>query len=91
VGGGLFSFLRGFYCSLFWGFSSVSGVWVLLFLLGFCGFALVVPVYIGAPYAFINKVFLLIKKKNIWMEAYNSPLFSSYNEFLEFCSSFSPL
>jgi hypothetical protein len=48
-------------------------------------------VYIGAPYAFINKVFLLIKKKNIWMEAYNSPLFSSYNEFLEFCSSFSPL
>jgi hypothetical protein len=31
--------------------------------LGFCGLALVVPVYLGAPYAFINKVFLLIKKK----------------------------
>jgi uncharacterized membrane protein YhaH (DUF805 family) len=45
VGGGLFSFLLGFCCSLFWGFSSVSGVWVLLFLLGFCGLALVVPVY----------------------------------------------
>jgi hypothetical protein len=63
VGGGLFSILLRFYCSLFWGFSSVSGVWVLLFLLGFCGLALVVPVYVGAPYAFINKVFLLIKKK----------------------------
>jgi hypothetical protein len=42
---------------LFW------GVRVLLFLLDFCGLALVVPVYLGAPYAFINKVFLLIKKK----------------------------
>jgi hypothetical protein len=42
-------------------FSSVSGIWVLLFLLGFCRLALVVPVYVGAPYAFINKVFLLIK------------------------------
>jgi hypothetical protein len=31
--------------------------------LGFCKLALVVPVYLGAPYAFINKVFLLIKKK----------------------------
>jgi len=25
VGGGLFSFLLGFYCSLFWGFSLVFG------------------------------------------------------------------
>jgi len=39
------------------------GVRVLLFLLDFCGLALVVPVYLEAPYAFINKVFLLIKKK----------------------------
>jgi len=31
---------------------------------GFCGLALVVPVYLGASYAFFNKVFLLIKKKN---------------------------
>jgi hypothetical protein len=38
-------------------FSSVSGIWVLLFLLGFCRLALVVPVYVGAPYAFINKVY----------------------------------
>jgi hypothetical protein len=36
---------------------------VLWVLLGFCGLALVVPVYLGAPYAFFNKVFLLIKKK----------------------------
>jgi hypothetical protein len=63
MGGGLFSFLLGFYCSLFLGFSSDSGVWVLLFLLGFCGLALVV--YVGAPYVFINKVFLLIKKRKI--------------------------
>jgi hypothetical protein len=32
-------------------------------LLGFSGLALVVPVYLGAPYAFFYKVFLLIKKK----------------------------
>jgi hypothetical protein len=56
-------FLVGCYCSLIWGPSSISGVRVLLVLLGFCGLALVVPVYLGAPYAFINKVFLLIKKK----------------------------
>jgi len=55
-------FLVGCFCSLFWGFSSISGVRVLLVLLGLCGLALVVPVYLGAPYAFINKVFLLIKK-----------------------------
>jgi hypothetical protein len=45
VGGGLFSFLLGFYCSLFLGCSSVSGVWVLFFLLGFSGLALIVFVY----------------------------------------------
>jgi hypothetical protein len=56
-------FLVGCYCSLFQGFSLFSGVRVLLVLLGFYGLALVVPVYLGAPYAFINKVFLLIKKK----------------------------
>jgi len=56
-------FLVGCYCSLFRGFSSFPGVWVLLVLLGFCGLALVVPVYFGAPYAFINIVLLLIKKK----------------------------
>jgi len=28
---------------------------------GFCGLALVVLVYLGAPYAFFNKVFLFIK------------------------------
>jgi len=56
-------FLVECYCSLFRGFSSISGVRVLLVLLGFCKLALVVPVYLGAPYAFINKVFLLIKKK----------------------------
>jgi hypothetical protein len=57
-------FLVGCYCSLFRGFSSFSGVRVLLVLLSFCGLALVVPVYLEAPYAFINKVFLLIKKNN---------------------------
>jgi len=29
--------------------------------IGFCGLAFVVLVYLGAPYAFFNKVFLLIK------------------------------
>jgi hypothetical protein len=29
-------------------------------------------VYLGAPYAFINKVFLLIKKKKMWHELYKS-------------------
>jgi hypothetical protein len=38
---------------VFWGLGVV----------GFCGLALVVPVYLGAPYAFFYKVFLLIKKK----------------------------
>jgi hypothetical protein len=56
-------FLVGFYCSLFGVFLRFRGVRVLLVLLGFSGLALVVPVYLGAPYAFFNKVFLLIKKK----------------------------
>jgi hypothetical protein len=30
---------------------------------GFCGLALVFPVYLGAPYAFFNKVLLIYKKK----------------------------
>jgi hypothetical protein len=34
---------------------------------GFCGLALVVPVYLGVPYAFFNKVFLLKKKKLVHM------------------------
>jgi hypothetical protein len=38
---------------VFWGLGVV----------GFCGLALVVSVYLGVPYAFFNKVFLLIKKK----------------------------
>jgi hypothetical protein len=31
----------------------------------FCGLALVVPVYLGAPYTFFNKVLLTYKKKFI--------------------------
>jgi hypothetical protein len=38
---------------VFWGLGVV----------GFCGLALVVPVYLGAPYAFFNKVLLTYKKK----------------------------
>jgi hypothetical protein len=38
-------FLVGCFCSLFWGFTSISGVRVLLVLLGFCGLTLVVLVY----------------------------------------------
>jgi hypothetical protein len=52
-------FLVGFFCSLFW-FFCVLGPWCC----GFFGLALVVPVYLGAPYAFFNKVLLTyIKKK----------------------------
>jgi hypothetical protein len=38
---------------VFWGLDVV----------GFCGLALVVPVYLGAPYAFFNKVLLTYQKK----------------------------
>jgi hypothetical protein len=38
---------------VFWGLGVV----------GFCGLALVVPVYLGAPYAFFNKVLLTYQKK----------------------------
>jgi len=55
-------FLVGSFCSLFLVFS-FSGALVLWVLLGFYGLALVVPVYLGAPYAFFYKVFLLIEKK----------------------------
>jgi hypothetical protein len=52
-------FLVGSFCSFFLGVFFVF--WGLGFV-GFCRLALVVPVYLEAPYAFINKVFLLIKK-----------------------------
>jgi hypothetical protein len=38
---------------VFWGLGVV----------GFCGLALVVPVYLGAPYALFNKVLLTYQKK----------------------------
>jgi hypothetical protein len=38
---------------VFWGLGVV----------GFYGLALIVPVYLGMPYVFFNKVFLFIKKK----------------------------
>jgi len=34
--------------------------------LGFSRLALVVPVYLGAPYVFFNKVFLLKKEKKYY-------------------------
>jgi hypothetical protein len=67
--------------------------WFLLVFLGFCGLALVfpciLPVYLGAPYAFFNKVFLLIKKKkkkNFFLpKAANIPLNNSILSNQVFC------
>jgi hypothetical protein len=57
-------FLVGSFCSLFLVFFFwFSGALVLLVLLGFCVLALIVPAYVGAPYALLNKIFLLIKNK----------------------------
>jgi hypothetical protein len=57
AGGGLPCILVVPFCSLLLGVFRLMGF-------RFCGLALAVPVYLGASYAFINKVFLLIKKKS---------------------------
>jgi hypothetical protein len=52
-------FLVGSFCGLFLGVL----FWALGVLLGFCGLVLVAPVYLGAPYTFINKILLTYRKK----------------------------
>jgi hypothetical protein len=56
MGGGLYFSLvgGGLFCSCWFYWVFVAELWFFLCIL---------PVYLGAPYAFINKVFLLIKKK----------------------------
>jgi len=69
AGGGVPCILVRLFCSLLLGVFSAFGVYVLRVLLGFTGklwlLLCILPVYLGAPYAFINKVFLLTKKKKI--------------------------
>jgi len=57
AGGGLPCILVVPFCSLLLGVFRLMGF-------RFCGLALAVPVYLGVSYAFINKVFLLIKNKS---------------------------